>query len=196
MIKKLNPSIALIGILILALAIIRIPNAANFTWLSNFSPVGAIALFGGTYFKNKWKAILFCLGVLFISDIFISVVIFKNQYGFIYHGWYWIYSIFILIVFIGHWIIKKVNIKNIFLASILAAITHWVLADFTVWLGGGLNIITQQPLTKDGAGLLQCLVQGFPYMKNFLLGTLVYSSIAFGLCELLYHKFPQLATSK
>lgn len=183
MIKKINPSFKLVLLIIIVLAIIRIPNAANFTWLSNFSPMGAIALFGGAYFKNRWKAIMLCLSVLFLSDLFISAVIFKNQYGLIYSGWYWIYSIFVLIIFIGNWIIKKVHVKNILLASTLSALCHWLIADFTVWLSGGLNIITQQPLTKDWQGLLQCYIQGFPFMRNFLFGTMIYSFIAFGIFE-------------
>ena len=190
MIKKINPSFALTVFFILLLASIRIPNAAHFTTLSNFSPIGAIALFGGTHFKNKWKAILFCVGILFVSDIFISTLIFKGKYGFIYQGWYWIYSIFILIIFIGSWIIKQVNFKNILWASFIAAITHWLLADLTVWLSGGLNIITQQPLSKDWAGLIQCYTQGFPYMKNFFLGTLVYSCLAFGVFKWTTIKYP------
>ena len=178
MIKKLNPSLALVASMILVLAVVRIPNALHFNWLSNFTPVGAMALFSGSHFSNKWKAILIPLVALFISDLCISFA-FDFRYGFIYSNWYLIYSIFIVIVLIGRFVIKKTTFKTVLLASILSSLTHWVLADFIVWILGGTNIITQLPLTKDWQGLVQCYIQGFPFMKNFFLGTIFYSSIIF-----------------
>ena len=49
------------------------------------------------------------------------------------------------------------------------------------------------PLSRDWAGYVQCLTQGFPFMKKFLVGTLAYSGLMFGAFELLQVRFPKLA---
>ena len=64
---------------------------------------------------------------------------FDGKYGIMYSGWYLIYGIFIFITFIGKWLIKKVTVKNVIIAAITASLTHWLLADFTVWVGGGTD---------------------------------------------------------
>ncbi|MDB5280647.1 MAG: hypothetical protein JWR61_5602 [Ferruginibacter sp.] len=181
--EKINPRFAVLAIFMLAVAAMRIPNAAQLTPWANFTPIGAMGLFGGTYFTKQWKAILFPLLTLFASDLMIQAFIFNGKYGIMYSGWYWIYGIFIFITFIGKWLIKKVTVKNVLLAAVTASLTHWLLADFTVWGGGGTDLRTMLPLSRDWAGLQQCYIQGFPFMRNFLAGTLVYSGIMFGAFE-------------
>ena len=191
--QRLNPRFSILMLVIMLLAIMRIANSAQLTPWSNFTPIGAMGLFGGAYFDKKWKAFLFPLLTLFISDVFINQVIFKGKYGIMYSSWYLIYGIFALIVLLGKVIIKNVTIKNVIGASIAAAATHWLLADFTVWVFGGTDLRTMQPLSRDVNGLVQCYIQGFPFMRNFLAGTIVYSGIMFGAFEWLKLKKPTLA---
>jgi hypothetical protein len=190
--EKINPRFAVLMLFIIAIAAMRIPNAAQVTPWSNFTPIGAMALFGGGYFSRQWKAILFPLLTLLVSDLIIQAFIFDGEYGVLYSGWYWIYGIFVLITFIGKWMIKKVNIKNVVLAAVVASLSHWLLADFSVWAGGGTDLRTMTPLSRDWAGLLQCYTQGFPFMRNFLAGTLIYSGIMFGAFEWIKAKRPAL----
>ncbi len=191
-IQKINPRFAILALFMIVVAAIRIPNAAQLTPWANFTPIGAMALFGGSYFTSKWKTFAFPLLTLFISDLVINVIVFDGKYGVMYGGWYIIYGIFSLIVLFGKWMIKKVTVKNIVVASLSAAISHWLIADFTVWIGGGTDLRTMTPLTKDWAGLIQCYTQGFPFMRNFLMGTLVYSGIMFGVFEWMKSKKPSL----
>ena len=107
-------------------------------------------------------------------------------------GWYIIYGIFALIVFYGKWLIKQISVKSVCGACLVAALSHWLIADFTVWLGGGTDLRTMTPLTKDWAGLLQCYAQGFPFMKNFLIANLVYSGLLFGGFEFMQMRYPAL----
>lgn len=194
--QSINPRFTTLLCFILALALIRIINVAQLSPVANFTPLGAMGLFAGAYFSQRWKAFFFPLLTLFISDIVINNVIYGGKYGFIYGGWYWVYGIFALIVFLGNVLLKKVNLKNVVVASVVAAITHWVLSDFTVWLGGGIDLRTQLPLSRDWAGLQQALTQGFPFMRNFLAGTLAYGALFFGGFELLKIRFPQLSVAE
>ena len=190
--QKINPRFAVLLLLMIVVAAMRIPNAAQLTPWANFTPIGAMGLFGGAYFTSKWKAFAFPLLTLLVSDLIINLFVFDGKYGAMYSGWYVIYGVFALIVFYGKWILQKVSVKNVVIASIVAAVSHWLIADFTVWMGGGTDLRTMTPLTKNWAGLLQCYAQGFPFMKNFLMGTLAYSGILFGGFELAKQRFPVL----
>ena len=190
--EKFNPRIAVLLLLMITVAAMRIPNAAQLTPWANFTPIGAMGLFGGAYFTSKWKAIAFPILTLLVTDLIINRFVFGGRYGIMYSSWYIIYGIFVLIVFFGKWLLKKVAVKNILFASIVAAVSHWLIADFTVWIGGGMDLRTMTPLAKNWAGLLQCYTQGFPFMKNFLMGNLVYCGVLFGGFELAQIKFPVL----
>jgi hypothetical protein len=195
LLQKINPRFALLLLFMIVVAAMRIPNAASITPWAHFTPIGAMGLFGGAYFNNKFKAFAFPLLTLLLSDIIINTIVFNGKYGIMYSGWYIIYGIFALIVVLGKYLIQKVNFKNVLLASISAALCHWLIADFTVWFGGGTDLRTMAPLTKDVPGLLQCYAQGFPFMKNFLMGTVVYSAIMFGAFEWMKARYTSLQLS-
>ena len=187
--QKFNPRFATLLLFMMAVAAMRIPNAAQLTPWANFTPIGAMGLFGGAYFTNKWKAFAFPLLTLLVSDLVINNIVLDGKYGAMYSGWYIIYGIFMLVVLLGKWMTKKVTVKNVLLAAVSAALVHWLIADFTVWIGGGTDLRTMTALTKNWAGLLQCYAQGFPFMKNFLIGNLLYGGIMFGAFELLQQRY-------
>lgn len=190
--QKVQPSFILLLLFISTVALLRVPNAAQYSWLANFTPIGAMSLFGGAYFKSPAKAFLFPLLTLFISDLIICNLVFDGKYGFIYNGWYVVYGIFLLIVLVGRILLQKVNFTRIIGSAVLAALLHWFIADGAVWLGAGTDLRTMTPLSKDVAGLVQCYTQGFPFMKNFLLGTVAYSLLLFGLFEWIKASRPHL----
>ncbi|MEA5458374.1 DUF6580 family putative transport protein [Arcicella sp. LKC2W] len=191
--QTLNPRFLTLLCFILAIALLRIANSTGLTPFAHYSPIGALGLFGGAYFSSRWKAFALPILTLLVSDLVINKVIYQGKYGVMYEGWYWIYGIFAIIVLFGKVILQKINVQNVVLAAIIASVSHWILADTTVWIGGGTDLRTMLPLSKDWAGLQQCLIQGFPYMKNFLVGTLAYSGLMFGAFELLQVRFPKLA---
>lgn len=167
---------------------LRIFKAAELTPWSSFTPIGSMALFGGAYFNKRWKSFAFPLLTLFIGDIIIHTVIYNGSY----EGRPLIYIAFSTIVLIGILLIRKVTIKTIGVASLLSTVSFWLIADFAVWFGGGKDVRTQLPLSRDFGGLLQCYRQGFPFMINFLLGTLFYCAVMFGLFEWMQKRFSVL----
>ena len=191
--QTFNPRFLTLLCFILAMALLRISNTAQLTPFAQYTPLGAMGLFGGAYFSSRWKAFAFPILTLLVSDLVINEVIFHGKYGVMYDGWYWVYGIFAVIVLFGKVILQKINFKNVVLAAVIASVSHWVLADLTVWIGGGTDLRTMLPLSRDWAGYVQCLTQGFPFMKNFLVGTLSYSALLFGAFELLQVRFPKLA---
>lgn len=163
------------------------PLSPDFKVLANFSGIGAIALFGGAYFKNKINAFLLPVLVLFLSDLGLTLTMGKN-YGF-YEGWYYTYIAFILMVLVGKLMISKVNVASVLGASIVGVFIHWIISDFGVWFGSSFY-----PQTL--AGFWACLVAAIPFELNFMYGTLAYSALMFGAFETLKVKFPALSLTK
>ncbi|MBC7921683.1 MAG: hypothetical protein H7Z75_11425 [Ferruginibacter sp.] len=193
--QPLNPRLPVLLLFIGLAAALRIANAAHCSPMANFTPLGAMALFGGSYFSHRWKAFALPLLTLWLSDLVINVGLYKGQFGIMYEGWYWIYGIFALLVWCGKRLLEQVSVKNVLLASLVASLSHWLLADTSVWLGGGTDLRTQLPLSRDLAGWQQCLWQGVPYLRNFLVGTLLYSAVLFGGFEWLQNRYPKLAVA-
>ena len=150
------------------------------THIPNFTPLGAIALFGGAYFKNKFHAFLIPISSLFISDLIINNL-FLNTYfetfTWLYPGFLWQYSSFCIIILIGHFFLKKLSLKRIFLSTITSSLLFFIITNFGVWISGSLY-----PLNING--LIKCYVLAIPFFKGTLLGFLFYSSFLFGAFEI------------
>ncbi len=185
---KFNPRTAVLLVFILITAAVRV--IFNFHYdispLANFSPIGAMALFGGAYFNKKWKAFAFPLLMLFISDFILHQTVFKAYgNGFLYGGWYWVYGAFALMTIVGRWLLKKVTV-NRFLFSVLTCVfIHWIVTDLGVWIGS-------KTYSQDVNGFIACLAKAIPYEWRFLAGTLVYGVILFGLFEWMKRKYAVL----
>jgi len=186
-IEKINPRATLIIAFIVVVGALRtyLSMDENMFGLSNFSPIGAMALFGSVYFKKWWKAFSFPILVLLVSDLILQRVVFKNQNGFLYGGWYYVYGAFVLMTVVGRFI-RRVSFNNVILASLVIVAIHWLVTDFGVWYGS-------KTYSQDIAGYWQCLIMAIPFEGRFLAGTVIYCAILFGAFEWLQYKYPVLA---
>lgn len=187
--------IGIISLLILSVVAFRVFLAGDGNSYRAYTPVGAICLFAGAYLGRKWWAYVLPLVMLFVSDLIINGYIYEGKFGIIYDGWYTTYAVMAGIILIGAILIKNVNVKNILVSSVASTLLFWFVLDFIVWAGGGLNIITGLPLSRDFAGLIQCYAQGLPFAKNFFIGTAVYSTFLFGVYEFSKQKISGLQTA-
>lgn len=164
------------------------PLSPDFKLVANFSALGAVALFGGTYLKNKINAFLLPVLMLFLSDLALVLTMGK-EYGF-YAGWEYTYLSFLLMVLVGKLMINnKVNVQNVLGATLVGVFIHWIVSDYGIWYGTNFY-----PHTL--AGFWTCLVKAIPYELNFLYGSLAYSAIMFAAFEGLKVKYPMLSLSK
>ena len=159
------------------------PLSPDFKLFANFSGVGAVAIFSGSYFKNRFSAYVLPMLVLLLSDLGLAMTMGVN-YGF-YQGWYYTYIAFALMVLAAQLLVNKVTVTNVFAASLVGVLIHWIVSDFGVWFGS-----TYYPQTI--AGFWACLVAAIPFELKFLYGTLGYSVVMFGAFEALKSKFPSL----
>jgi hypothetical protein len=184
--QKINTRTIVLILMIAAAAAFRLLSFKYPHVLSNFTPVGAIAIFGGAYFTDKWKAYAVVLLALFLSDIAINYL-YTSKWVLWYSGSFWVYLTFAVMVFIGS-LIKKVNVTNVAIASLGAVCIHWLIIDLP-FLYGALY-----PHTLVGYG--QSLAAAIPFERNMALGDLVFGAILFGGFELAKKRNPALRSKK
>jgi len=185
---KFNPRTLILLLMILTITAFRLLVTFNSDELkfANFSSIGAVALFGGAYFKDNLKAFAFPLLSLFLSDFILSATIFsKYSSGFLYDGWYWTYIAFALMVLVGRIMLKNVNIVNLLASTLVIVLIHWIVSDIGVWYHN-------PAYTQDLAGFWACLVKAIPFEIRFLEGTVIYGALLFGAFEILKAKYPVL----
>jgi hypothetical protein len=191
--ENLQPHIWILIVIILAAAAMRVFNATAIMPWANFPIIGAIAVFTGAYF-TKWRAVLISLAVLLISDLVINLGVYHGKFGPMYRGWYVTYLIFFVIVVVDWLLLKKVTVSRFVIASVASSLLHWLLADGMLWVKGSNDLRTMQPLSRDIDGLVQCYIQGIPFIRNYLLGTLVYGAIMFGIYQWVKRTTPERLT--
>jgi len=139
----------------------------------NFTPIAAIALFGGATFSKKWQAFLVPLLALLISDLVIG---FYAQMPIIYLS-------FSLVVFIGFWLKHRNGFVSLTSAVLTSSLLFFLITNVGVWAFGTLY-------PKTLAGLMQCYIAGIPYYRNMVLGDAFYATLLFGGLALCERAFP------
>jgi hypothetical protein len=180
--QKINTRTIVLILMIVAAAAMRLVSYKFPYILSNFTPVGAIALFGGAYFTDKWKAYLVVLLTLFASDVVINYL-YTSKWIMWYSGSFWVYLTFAIMVFIGSRI-KKANVANVGIASLVSVAIHWLIIDLP-WMYG-----TLYPHNLKGYG--QSLIAAIPFERNMILGDIVFCAVLFGGFELAKSKYTAL----
>ncbi|MDE3254175.1 MAG: hypothetical protein KGO92_15340 [Bacteroidota bacterium] len=196
-IQKMKLRNSLLVLCVLVAGSLRLLGASSvFIPLTNFTPICAMALFGGTYFSNRIHSFLFPLLALLLSDLLLMQVFYPGmRSGLLYSGWGWTYGAFLLMIGMGS-LIKKVTLKNMVIAAVSAALVHWILTDFGVWISGGLDVSTGKTLAPNLQGWIQCNLQALPFLKNMIMSNLVYCSLMFGGFEYAQRRFKNLQVSK
>jgi len=186
--QKFDFRTAILLLMIIVIGALRVIFNFNYgiSLLANFSPLGAMSLFGGAYFNKSWKAFTFPLLTLFISDFILHHTVFKTYgNGFLYNGWYWVYGAFALMTLAGRWLMRHVGIYTFLLSVFTCVLIHWVVTDIGVWIGSKIYAQTT-------GGFIDCLVAAIPFEWRFLAGTLVYGVIMFGIFEWMKQRYSLL----
>lgn len=181
--KVFTPRLAFITIMILFAAFSRmIPH------MQNFSPLGAIGLFGAAYFTKKWQAFIIPISATFLSDLFINNVIYAQynpNFVWFYEGFYWQYGSYLLITVAAIFIFKKVNTTRMVVGALSSTAIFFLISNAGCWLG---NPAYEQNIS----GLMLCYAKGIPFLKGTLLGDLFYSGVLFGIFYFAQRRIPVL----
>ena len=126
---------------------------------SNFTPILAVGIFSGFYFKNFIKSFFIVLLAMFIGDLYLG---FHNTMFFTYTS-------LALAVLIGIFI-KQFKFNEILASGFASSIMFFVITNFGVWALSGMYV-------KTFSGLLQSYIMAIPFFHNTLISTLVYLAI-------------------
>ncbi len=175
-----NRFLTLLALIIIATLSRLFPHPFNFT------PMIAIALFGGAYMKNIFQAVALPIHILLITDTIIEI-----QTGFGFHsGTLLVYVAFASIALASMYLLKKVTLGNLFFASVSGSLFFFLLTNFAFFypISAVPNpILGQYPHSM--IGIVASYEAGLPFLKNQILGDLVYCGLLFGTFALLEKKF-------
>ena len=170
----------LVGMIVLAALSRLLPHPPN------FSPVEAIALFGGAYFMKRSAAIWVPLAAMLVSDLALGLVNggIYSEY-FFSAGFLLVYLCIALSSVVGFALRGRVTAFRVAGYSLVGSLLFFLVTNFGAWLGSPLYPPT-------GAGLMSAYAAGIPFFQNTVLGTLFYSVVLFGSFALLRRRIPAL----
>jgi hypothetical protein len=152
----------------------------------NFTPVAAMALFGGAYLGRRHMAFIIPFAAMFLSDLVLGLH--KDMWA--------VYLASGFTVLIGTFIQNKARFANVFAASVTASVMFFLLTNFAAWLSSPLY-------PQTFAGLMQSYIAGLAFFNNGsygisfflneLAGGLFYNGLFFGAYALGRNYIPALA---
>ena len=128
----------------------------------NFTPIIAIAIMSGYFFRNIYLSLFVMLFSMLLADVFI---------GF-YYNMIFVYLTLFLITFIFFNISNKINSKNLLICSLTGSLIFFIFSNFGVWFLGSLY-------EKSLTGLVECYILAIPFFLNTLLSTIFFSYSSF-----------------
>lgn len=168
-----DKGILLAGIFILVIAASRfLPHPYNFT------PVGAMAIFGGAVNHRKWSFLLLTVLSLYLTDMVMNNTLLRPffiQEGWIWFNSYmiWVYASFALMFILSHRLLRRFSFLRLGLVSLSGSLLFFLITNFGAWLGSPLY-------TNDLNGLITSYAAGIPFFGSTLAGDLIYSLFIFG----------------
>lgn len=152
----------------------------------NFTPIGAMALFGAAYFNRQILTLAVPFIALFFSDLILNNIVYREYYPeFTLITSWWVYAAFGLMMLAG-WLLLRHNVTpvRVVTASLLASALFFLVSNLSTWAETTLY-------PKDFSGLMTCYIAGLPFLKNTVMGDLFYSGVLFGLYEWMLRKTQQ-----
>lgn len=174
----MNKRIIAITSLIFTAALLRLlPHAPN------FSPIGAIALFGGAYLSRKSLAYIIPLAAMLVSDLFL---------GFYGPEMLITYGAFAASIFIGTLLRKNITWYNMLIGSVASSVVFFLITNFALFYPSSIS-----PLySHDLSGIISSYIAGVPFFQNTLVSDLFFNCILFGGFYLLNINIPSLQQEK
>jgi hypothetical protein len=164
-----NRYFALAGFILAAAATRLLPHPWNFT------PVGAMALFGGARCTNRAAGFLLPCAALFLGDLVLGL----------HKLMPFIYGCFAVTVCLGFWLRRSPGAGRIVIASLVSSTLFFLVTN-----AGDFVMLDTYP--KNLTGLIQCYVAGLACFRNGILGDLFYCAVLFGALALAERRFTAL----
>ncbi len=147
------------------------PASMAYPW--NFSPILALAVFGGALYASRRLVYLVPLATYLLGDVGIWLVTGRADWA-LYGGQPVIYLAVALVATGGFLMRGQRSWGRLAASGALSAVGFFIVTNFAVWaFGGGLRY----PLNM--AGLIDCYVQAIPFFRNSLISMAVFLPLLF-----------------
>jgi hypothetical protein len=145
----------------------------------NFTPVAAIALFGGAYLQNRFFSFFIPMAALLLSDLFLPYYDYSlNMLP--------VYGSYIFIIGAGIFISKRINILSVLSASLFGSAVFFLVTNFAYFYAP-----TMYP--HNLTGVVASYTAGLPFFRPTLISDLCFNIVLFGGFYLAQLKFPKLS---
>lgn len=158
----------------------------------NFTPIGAIALFGAAHFERRWLSFAVPLTIMLVSDTVLHVLAAAELFsGWMagttgFHAGMWVvYGAVLLITVLGLALRSRRSFWPVVVAVPCSSVVFFGLTNFAWWAGYDLY-----PHTWEG--LLTCYTAALPFFGWALLGDVCYAAALFGSFALAQQRFAAL----
>ena len=165
-----NPRFLTLIVIVVAAAATRlVPHWPNFT------PIAAMALFGGAYLTNKRAALAVPLLAMLASDAVLEMLyrLGLRSYAGFHANMILVYLCFAATVGLGLLLRTRRGVLPIVGTALAASLIFFFVTNFGVWAFG-----TMYP--KTFGGLLICYGAAIPFFWNMLAGNAFYTAVLFG----------------
>lgn len=142
--------------------------------LPNFSPITALALFGGAKLGKRYGLLVPFIAMV-LSDYLLSNI---NHYPMFHSTTLYVWGSFGISGLIGVWLKRRATARWIIWGTILASLQFFIITNFGVWASGYYP--------QDLNGLLDSYAQAIPFFRMTFLGDLFYTTLFFGGYVLIY----------
>ncbi len=133
--------------------------------LPDATPLTAITLASAVYLGGRW-ALMTPLLVVFVSDLFLGFYDWRIMAS-VYGSW-------LVIGFLGFMLERYPGALSIAALTLGSSLLFFLITNFAVWAFSPWY-------PKDLAGLLYCYEMGLPFLRNMMLGDLLYTPLLLGM---------------
>lgn len=150
--------------------------------LPNATPIAALAFVGSMFFSRK-VALLLPLGVLFLSDLFVGFYSFGLMLS--------VYGSFVVIALLSWYLNQKKNLIAMGYLVVAGSFSFYLITNAAVWW-------FTPWYEKSLAGLMLSYELGLPFLRNMLMGDLIYTFTLVGavMCVSYLAKIPKRSSVK
>lgn len=141
----------------------------------NFTPVDAIAIFGGAWLRPLWLSWVVVIGVMGLSDMLLG-----------WHKlWPFTWGAMLIGTVVGRYLLQSQKLPSVVGTALLQATLFFLITNLGVWGQGyyGYTI----------SGLIACYLAAVPFYHYQVLGALTYSALFWGVERVVFPRlFPAI----
>ena len=152
--NKINKNIKNYFLPICLILVLSFSRLIEHPW--NFTPILAVGIFSGFYFKNFILSLFIVILSMFIGDLFLG-----------FHSTMFFTYISLAVAVVIGLFIKHFKFTEILFSGLASSVCFFIITNFGSWL-------TLEMYEKNFAGLLQSYVLAIPFFHNTLISTFLY----------------------